>query len=46
MTPRYRLQQPRKIPESKLLKHIKNSSEDDKKNKYRFLSINYDLTTT
>ena len=30
MTPRYRLQQPRRILEPKLLKHIKNSSEDDK----------------
>ena len=46
MTPRYRLQQPRKIFKSKMIKHIKKSSEDDKMNKYRFLSINYDLLTT
>ena len=46
MTPRYRLQQPRKIFESKLIKHIKNAGENDKMNKYRFLTINYDLITT
>ena len=46
MTPRYRLQQPRKILESKLINYIKNSSKDDKKNKNRFLSIDYDLITT
>ena len=43
MAPRYRLQQPRRTLEPKLLKHMKDSSEDDKINKYRFLSINFDL---
>ena len=38
MTPRHRLEQPRRLLESKLLKHIANSDDDDEKiNKYRFL---------
>ena len=36
MTPRHQLQQPRRILKSKLLKHIKNASYDDKINKYPF----------
>ena len=36
MTPSYRLQQPRRILESKRIKHIKNSSEDDKIKKRSF----------
>ena len=43
MTPRYCLQQPRRILESEFLKHIKDTSEDDKIKKYRFLSINLNL---
>ena len=46
MTPRHRLQSPRRILESRLIKHIKNASENDKMIKYRFLSINYNLITT
>ena len=39
MTPRHRLEQPRRLLESKLLKHIANLDDDDdeKINKYRFL---------
>ena len=43
MTPRHQLQQPRRILESKLLKHIKNVSYDDKINKYHFLTNEYEL---
>ena len=46
MTSRHRFQQPRRILESKLIKHIKNASEVDKVNTYRFLSIDYNLITT
>ena len=41
MTPRHRLQQPRRVLESRLLKHITNSSDYDKNIKYRFLWLNY-----
>ena len=34
MTPKYRLQQPRRILESKLLKHITNLSDFEKANNY------------
>ena len=37
MTQRHRLQQPRKVLESKLLKHITNLNDDEKNIKYRFL---------
>ena len=37
MTPRHRLEQPRRLLESKLLKHIANLDDDEKINKYRFL---------
>ena len=44
MTPKHRLfNQPRRILESKLLKHIHAKSNDDKFDKYRFLSIVYNL---
>ena len=43
MKPCYQLQQPRRILESKLLKHISNSSLFDKISKYKFLSIKYEL---
>ena len=43
MTPKYRLQQPRKILESKLFKHITNLSELEKNDKYGFLSFIYGL---
>ena len=36
MIVKHRFQQPRRVLESKLLKHIKNSSYDDKVNKYNF----------
>ena len=36
MTIEHKLQQPRRVHESKLLKHIKNVSYDDKINKYNF----------
>ena len=38
MTSKYRIQQPRKVLESKFLKHIKNASYDDKIKKYNFLA--------
>ena len=41
MTPRYRLQQPRKALESKLLKHITNLNDFEKNNKYSFLWHRY-----
>ena len=37
MTPRHRLEQPRKVLESKLLKHITNLNDDERNIKYRFL---------
>ena len=43
MTPGHQLQQPRRVLESKLLKHIKNASYDDKINKYHFLTNEYEL---
>ena len=43
MTPRHQLKQPRRILESKLLKHIKNASYDDKIKKYHFLTNEYEL---
>ena len=43
MTAKHKLQQPRRVLESKLLKHIKNSSYDDKMNKYNFLTLAYEL---
>ena len=43
MTSKHRLQQPRKGLESKLLKHIKNASYDDKIHKYNFLAHEYEL---
>ena len=41
MTPRHRLEQPRKVIESKLLKHITNLNDDEKNTKYSFLWQNY-----
>ena len=41
MTPRHRLQQPRRVLESRLLKHITNLSDDEKNIKYEFLWQNY-----
>ena len=41
MTPRHRLQQPRKVLESKLLKHVTNMNDFDKNNKYIFLWHRY-----
>ena len=41
MTPRHRLEQPRRVLESKLLKHITNLNDDEKNIKYRFLWQNY-----
>ena len=43
MTAKHKMQQPRRILESKLLKHIHNVSCNDKINKYNFLSREYDL---
>ena len=37
MVPRYILEQPRKVLESKLLKHITNLNDSEKNNKYSFL---------
>ena len=41
MTPRHRLQQPRKVLESKLFKHITNLNDFEKNNKYSFLWYRY-----
>ena len=41
MTPRHRLQQPRRVLESRLLKHITNLNDDEKNIKYRYLWQNY-----
>ena len=41
MTPRLRLEQPRKVLESKLLKHIANLNDFEKDNKYSFLWYRY-----
>ena len=43
MTSKYKLNQPRRVLESKLLKFIKNKSHDDKISKYRFLSKEYEF---
>ena len=43
MTAIHKLEQPRKFLESKILKHIKNASYDDKETKYNFLTREYDL---
>ena len=43
MTVKHKLQQPRRVLESKLLKHIKNVCYDDKINKYNFLTLEYKL---
>ena len=43
MAPKYRFQQPRRILESKLLKHISKLDDLEKKNKYNFLSHIYGL---
>ena len=43
MTPQHRFHQLRKVLESKLMKHIKNMSYDDKMNKYTFLTLQYNL---
>ena len=37
MTPRHRLQQPRRVLESRLLKHITNLNDEEKNIKYRYL---------
>ena len=43
MTAMHKLQQPRKVLESKILKHIKNASDEDKETKYNFLAREYEL---
>ena len=43
MTAMHKLQQPRKVLESKILKYIKNASDDDKETKYNFLALEYGL---
>ena len=43
MAPKYRIQQPRRILESMLLKHISKLDDLEKKNKYSFLSHIYGL---
>ena len=43
MTAKHKMRQPRRIFESKLLKHIHNMSYNDKINKYNFLSREYNL---
>ena len=41
MTPRHRLQQPRRVLESRLLKHITNLNDDEKNINYRYLWLYY-----
>ena len=43
MTKKNRFQQPRRVLEFKLLKHIKNMSNADKMFKYSFLTLRYEL---
>ena len=43
MFAKHRFQQPRRLLESKFLKHIKSASYDDKINKYNFLTLEYEL---
>ena len=43
MTAMHKFQQPRKVLESKILKHIKNASDDDKETKYNFLAREFGL---
>ena len=43
MTAKHKLQQPRRDIESKLLKFIKNESYDDKMNKNKFLTLEYEI---
>ena len=43
MTDMHKFQQPRKFLESKILKHIKNASDDDEETKYNFLAREYGL---
>ena len=43
MTVKHRFQQPRRVLESKFLKHVKNASYDDKINEYKFLTLEYDF---
>ena len=43
MTLKHKLRQPRRVLESKLLKHIKNASFYDKIHKYNFLTYKYKL---
>ena len=43
MTAKHRFQQPRRVLESKLLKHTKTASDDDKETKYKFLAREYGL---
>ena len=43
MTAKHKMQQPRRILESKLLKNIHNVSYNDKINKYKFLSGEHNL---
>ena len=43
MTAKHKIQQPRKVLESKILKHVKIVSYDDKINNYIFLTLEYEL---
>ena len=43
MTAKHKMHQPRRVLESRLLKHIKNASYDDKINKYNFLALEYEF---
>ena len=43
MTAKHKMQKPRRILESKLLKHINDASYNDKIKKCNFLSREYDL---
>ena len=43
MTAKHEIHQPRRILESKLIKHLHNTSYNDKINKYNFLFQEYDL---
>ena len=43
MTDMHIFQQPRKVLDSKILKHIRNARNDDKETKYNFLAREYGL---
>ena len=44
MTYRYHLQQPKSMIESKMVKHIKYMSHEERSDNYKFLACKYELS--